>query len=124
MLSLVGRLADGWVPSLPYAPPEQIPAMRQRIDDAAAEAGRDPAEIRRVYNLMGEITDGPVDGLLQGRAAHWIEELTRFVVDLGFDTFTFWAREDQLGQIERFAREVIPGVVESTGRPRATPGGL
>jgi alkanesulfonate monooxygenase SsuD/methylene tetrahydromethanopterin reductase-like flavin-dependent oxidoreductase (luciferase family) len=119
MLNLIGRLADGWIPSLPYAPPDEIPAMQKRIDDAAREAGRDPDAIRRIYNVMGEITDGPVRGLLEGPVEHWIEELTRFVVELGFDTFTFWARENYLAQLERFAREVIPGVVQATGRPRA-----
>jgi alkanesulfonate monooxygenase SsuD/methylene tetrahydromethanopterin reductase-like flavin-dependent oxidoreductase (luciferase family) len=116
MLNLTGRLADGWVPSLPYAPPDQIPAMQKRIDEAAREAGRDPDAIRRIYNVVGEITDGPARGLLEGPVEHWIEELTRFVVDLGFDTFTFWARENYLAQLEGFAREVIPGVVQATGR--------
>jgi alkanesulfonate monooxygenase SsuD/methylene tetrahydromethanopterin reductase-like flavin-dependent oxidoreductase (luciferase family) len=119
MLNLIGRLADGWVPSLPYAPPDQIPAMQKRIDEAAREAGRDPDGIRRIYNVMGEITDGPARGLLEGPVEHWIEELTRFVVELGFDTFTFWARENYLGQLERFAREVVPGVAQATGRSRA-----
>jgi alkanesulfonate monooxygenase SsuD/methylene tetrahydromethanopterin reductase-like flavin-dependent oxidoreductase (luciferase family) len=119
MLNLIGRLADGWIPSLPYAPPDQIPAMQTRIDDAAREAGRDPDAIRRIYNVMGEITDGPARGLLEGPVEHWIEELTRFVVELGFDTFTFWARENYLAQLERFAREVVPGVAQATGRSRA-----
>ena len=30
-LALTGRLADGWIPSLGHAPPEAIPAMRDRI---------------------------------------------------------------------------------------------
>jgi alkanesulfonate monooxygenase SsuD/methylene tetrahydromethanopterin reductase-like flavin-dependent oxidoreductase (luciferase family) len=118
MLNLIGRLADGWVPSLPYAPPDQIPAMQQRIDEGAREAGRDPGAIRRIYNVMGEITDGPTRGLLEGAVEHWVEELTRFVVELGFDTFTFWAGENYAEQLERFAREVVPGVVEATGRRR------
>jgi alkanesulfonate monooxygenase SsuD/methylene tetrahydromethanopterin reductase-like flavin-dependent oxidoreductase (luciferase family) len=119
MLDLIGRLADGWIPSLPYAPPDEIPAMQKQIDEAARAAGRDPDAIRRIYNVMGEITDGPARGLLEGPVEHWIEELTRFVVELGFDTFTFWARENYLAQLERFAREVIPGAVQATGRPRA-----
>jgi len=57
MLELTGRLADGWVPSVPYAPPEVIPAMQARIDRAAEQAGRDPAEIRRIYNVMGSLDD-------------------------------------------------------------------
>jgi alkanesulfonate monooxygenase SsuD/methylene tetrahydromethanopterin reductase-like flavin-dependent oxidoreductase (luciferase family) len=34
-LGLVGRLADGWSPSEPYAPPQEIPAMQRIIDQAA-----------------------------------------------------------------------------------------
>ena len=39
-LAVTGRLADGWIPSLGHAPPEAIPAMRDRIATAAAAAGR------------------------------------------------------------------------------------
>jgi alkanesulfonate monooxygenase SsuD/methylene tetrahydromethanopterin reductase-like flavin-dependent oxidoreductase (luciferase family) len=113
MLRLVGRLADGWVPSFSYAPPEAIPAMRARIDGAAEEAGRDPTAIRRAYNLMGAITNGPVEETLRGPPSHWIEQLTRFVDELGFDTFVFWPAEDPLRQVERFAAEVVPGVREA-----------
>jgi alkanesulfonate monooxygenase SsuD/methylene tetrahydromethanopterin reductase-like flavin-dependent oxidoreductase (luciferase family) len=113
MQRLVGRLADGWVPSFAYAPPEAIPAMRARIDEAAEEAGRDPASIRRLYNLMGVITDGPAGGVLQGPPSHWVEELTRFVGELGFDTFVFWPADNAVRQLERFAAEVVPGVREA-----------
>ena len=30
-LAVTGRLADGWIPSLGFAAPEQIPAMRDRV---------------------------------------------------------------------------------------------
>jgi alkanesulfonate monooxygenase SsuD/methylene tetrahydromethanopterin reductase-like flavin-dependent oxidoreductase (luciferase family) len=113
MQRLVGRLADGWVPSLSYAPPETIPAMRRRIDQTAEVAGRDPTDIRRVYNLMGAITEGPAEGMLHGPPSHWIEELTRFAAELGFDTFVFWPAENPVGQLERFAADVVPGVREA-----------
>ena len=58
MLALAGRAADGWVPSSSYFPPEVLPGMHARIDEAATAAGRDPAAIQRVYNVMGTITDG------------------------------------------------------------------
>ncbi|HYN19222.1 MAG TPA: LLM class flavin-dependent oxidoreductase, partial [Actinomycetes bacterium] len=48
MLALTGRLADGWVPSSSYLPPERLAAAQARIDDAAAAAGRDPADLRRL----------------------------------------------------------------------------
>jgi alkanesulfonate monooxygenase SsuD/methylene tetrahydromethanopterin reductase-like flavin-dependent oxidoreductase (luciferase family) len=107
-LALVGRLADGWVPSLFWATPELVPAMQERIDTAALEAGRDPAEIRRLYNIGGAIADGPPRGLLDGPPDHWVETLTEFASELGFDTFVFWPERDPLGQAERFAQEVVP----------------
>ena len=51
MLRLVGRLADGWLPSAGYAPPDALAAMNRTIDEAAREAGRDPARVRRLYNI-------------------------------------------------------------------------
>jgi alkanesulfonate monooxygenase SsuD/methylene tetrahydromethanopterin reductase-like flavin-dependent oxidoreductase (luciferase family) len=110
-LALAGRLADGWVPSMSWATPELVPGMSRHIDEAAETAGRNPSEIRRVYNLMGgAITDGPAQGLLQGPPEHWIETLGGFARDLGFDTFVFWPGEDHGAQIERFAREVAPAL--------------
>jgi alkanesulfonate monooxygenase SsuD/methylene tetrahydromethanopterin reductase-like flavin-dependent oxidoreductase (luciferase family) len=108
--ALAGRLADGWVPSLFWATPELVPAMHSRIDDAAAAAGRDPSEIRRVYNVGGTITDGRIDGLLKGPPEHWVETLASFARDLGFDTFVFWPDDEPLAHLERFAGEVVPGV--------------
>jgi alkanesulfonate monooxygenase SsuD/methylene tetrahydromethanopterin reductase-like flavin-dependent oxidoreductase (luciferase family) len=109
-LALTGQVADGWVPSLFWATPELVPAMHRRIDDGAAAAGRDPTQIRRIYNVGGTIADGPVRGLLQGPPSHWVETLTRFAEELGFDTFVFWPDEDPLGQLDRFAQEVAPAL--------------
>lgn len=113
MLNLTGRLGDGWLPSFAYAPPESIPEMVRHIEQGATSAGRDAAAIRRIYNLSGVIVDGPTRGLLQGSPAHWIDSLTGFAVELGFDTFLFWPHDDDLAQLERFAREVVPGVHEN-----------
>src|SRR5215217_9274934 len=55
MLDLIGRLADGWVPSLGYSPPERLSEMNRRIDEGAERAGRETGEIRRAYNLSGNI---------------------------------------------------------------------
>jgi alkanesulfonate monooxygenase SsuD/methylene tetrahydromethanopterin reductase-like flavin-dependent oxidoreductase (luciferase family) len=112
MLALTGRLADGWLPSLAYAPPEAIPEMQKRIDDAAAQAGRDPRAIRRIFNVGGTIADGSAGELLNGPPEHWIDTLTSFAVELGFDDSVFWPASDPLNQIERFALEVVPGVRE------------
>ena len=116
MLDLTGRLADGWVPSIGGAPPEAIPEMVGRIEEGAAGAGRDPSAIRRLYNVKGTIADGPATDLLHGPPDHWIETLTGFVLELGFDSFVFWPEDDVLGQIERFAQEVAPGVRSAVAR--------
>jgi alkanesulfonate monooxygenase SsuD/methylene tetrahydromethanopterin reductase-like flavin-dependent oxidoreductase (luciferase family) len=113
MLALTGRVADGWVPSHGYAPPEQVGEMAKRVDDAADQAGRDPRSIRHIYNLSGQITEGAVRERLQGPPEHWVETLAGFVHELGFDSFIFSPAEDVLGQIERFAQEVAPGVREA-----------
>jgi alkanesulfonate monooxygenase SsuD/methylene tetrahydromethanopterin reductase-like flavin-dependent oxidoreductase (luciferase family) len=105
MLDLIGEKADGWVPSAPWAPPEDLPAYLARIEDAAARAGRDPRSIRRVYNMMGTI--GPAGGeRFVGPATYWVEELAR-LAELGIDAFIFWpSGEDPERQVERFATEV------------------
>ena len=110
-LALCGRLADGWVPSLGWATPDLVPDMNRRIDEAAEKAGRSPGEVRRVYNLTGgAIADARGDGLLEGPPEHWAETLSGFATELGFDTLVFWPQGDQVEQIERFAREVVPAL--------------
>ncbi len=109
-LALTGRLADGWVPSMGWATPELVPDMHARIDAAAAAAGREPGEIRRVYNVNGRIVDGPTTGLLEGPPEHWVETLGEFATDLGFDTFIFWPGADHVAQVERFGLEVVPAL--------------
>jgi alkanesulfonate monooxygenase SsuD/methylene tetrahydromethanopterin reductase-like flavin-dependent oxidoreductase (luciferase family) len=121
MLGLIGRLADGWVPSLAYSPPENLPEMNERIDDAAAKAGRKPGEIRRAYNVNGRI--GPEgEGLLKAPISKWTEELTRLTLEFGMDTFIYWPSEDHVRQIEVFASEVVPAVREAVDRERARRG--
>ena len=115
MMRVVGRLADGWIPSLPRLPLDEVPVKQQQIDETAVAAGRDPAEIRRIANIGGEITDHAPTEWLHGPPTHWIEELTRLVVDYGFDGFVFASPEGSLLQIERFATEVAPAVRSAVG---------
>lgn len=111
MLALTGRLADGWFPSLGYLGPEDAPNARRQIDEAARGAGRDPSDMARIYNLSGTITDGgPAQGLLDGPAEHWVEVLTRFNAELGFDGFVLAPSAPEIEQIERFGGEVAPAV--------------
>jgi alkanesulfonate monooxygenase SsuD/methylene tetrahydromethanopterin reductase-like flavin-dependent oxidoreductase (luciferase family) len=114
MMRVVGRLADGWIPSLPRLPVEEVPPRQQAIDEAARAAGRDPATIRRIANVGGRIADGEVNGWLDGPPEHWVEELTRLVSDYGFDGFVMSVGEDAPEQIERLGAEVAPAVREAS----------
>lgn len=106
-LRLAGEAADGWVPSF-RGDMNQIDEMTARLDDAAQEAGRDPASIRRILNVGGEITDGASEGVLRGPVDQWVDELSDLVVTHGFDTFILWAEGE--GQLSRFAGQVVPAV--------------
>ncbi|MEA2439435.1 MAG: hypothetical protein QOH76_859 [Thermoleophilaceae bacterium] len=110
MMRVVGRLADGWIPSLPRLPVEEVPERQRAIDEAARAAGRDPASVRRIANVGGRIADGEVNGWLDGPPEHWVEELTRLVRDYGFDGFVLSIGEDAPEQISRFGAEVAPAV--------------
>ena len=118
MLALIGRLADGWIPSYGNAPPERIPEMQRRIDGGAERADREPAQIRRAYNLSGRIGEGG-DGPLDGPISRWVEELTRFALELGMDTFIYWPQDDHVRQVEVFAQEVAPAVRQAVAAERS-----
>jgi alkanesulfonate monooxygenase SsuD/methylene tetrahydromethanopterin reductase-like flavin-dependent oxidoreductase (luciferase family) len=116
MLELTGRLADGWVPSSPYAPPAELPAMNRAIDDAALAAGRDPAAIRRLYNVSG--TFGREEsGFLTGSAATWAEQLAELAVEHGMSTFIVMGDDPDL--LRKFAGEVVPATRELVASARA-----
>lgn len=100
MLRITGTLADGWIPSFSYLPPEQVPEAMKRVDDAAVAAGRDPAAIRRVYNILGEAEP---------------EQIADFA-ELGFDSVIFPANEP--AEVDRLAGEVIPKIREEIASRR------
>jgi alkanesulfonate monooxygenase SsuD/methylene tetrahydromethanopterin reductase-like flavin-dependent oxidoreductase (luciferase family) len=116
MMRVVGRLADGWLPSIPRMPLEQVAERRAMLDAAAERAGRDPSAIRRIANVNGRIVDGPVNGYLDGPPEHWIEALSELVADYGFDGFVLWSSDEMVQQIGRFGAEVAPAL---RGRPSA-----
>jgi alkanesulfonate monooxygenase SsuD/methylene tetrahydromethanopterin reductase-like flavin-dependent oxidoreductase (luciferase family) len=107
-LRLLGRVADGWVPSLRSDDLGYLTDGAARIDEAALQAGRDPAEIRRVINIGGQITDGASSGLMHGPVDQVVDELTDLAVGYGFDTLLFGGEGEN--QLARFAEEVVPAV--------------
>jgi alkanesulfonate monooxygenase SsuD/methylene tetrahydromethanopterin reductase-like flavin-dependent oxidoreductase (luciferase family) len=104
-LKLIGRLADGWVPSVGYVGLEALREASVRIDEAALAAGRDPSGIRRVYNI------GPFDGPVE----QWIETLIGWATDPGVDAFVYWPGDTGTDSIHRFATEVVPAVRSALG---------
>jgi alkanesulfonate monooxygenase SsuD/methylene tetrahydromethanopterin reductase-like flavin-dependent oxidoreductase (luciferase family) len=114
-LRLTARRADGWVPSY-RGDLGRLLDMVTRLDDEARAAGRDPAEIRRIVNIAGEITTGASTAPFHGPPARWADELTDLAVARGFDTFVLWA--DGPGQLQRFAEEIAPAVREQVAAER------
>jgi alkanesulfonate monooxygenase SsuD/methylene tetrahydromethanopterin reductase-like flavin-dependent oxidoreductase (luciferase family)/hemerythrin-like domain-containing protein len=117
MLSLIGRSADGWLPSLSYLPkgPADLPEMNALIDDAAAEAGRDPRSVRRMLNISGEFS-GSGSGPLAGPPRQWATELAGLALDSGISGFILMA--DDPAMLTRFGQEVVPAVAELVGAER------
>ncbi len=117
MLGLTGRLADGWIISAPYVPPENVLPLQAAIDDAAQSAGRSTTAIRRAYNLAGAILRPGAPammprrrGIITGPVNQWVDELSRYYRDLHLDTFIFWPIGDEEAQVRLFAEEVIPAL--------------
>src|SRR3954468_1954282 len=119
MLRLTGRKADGWLPSLSYLPLEDVAAANATIDEAAADAGRDPREIRRLLNIQGAFSqDGR--GFLQGPPEQWVEELLGLVLEHGFGTFIVMGDEPRT--IQTFGEKVAPALRAVVERERASAG--
>lgn len=110
MLELTGRLADGWLPSAFAAGPDKLAEMSARVDDAARAAGRDPAKIRRLYNISGTFADVADGSFLHGPAEVWAEQLADLTLQHGTSTFVLGS--DEQADLERFAAEVAPRVRE------------
>lgn len=105
-LGLTGRLADGWVPSIRGDMLSKLSEMNERVDAGAVEAGRDPATVRRVFNVNGTITDGASEGYLRGPVSQWVDQLGTLSTEFRGQTFIFWGEGDD--QLRRFAEEVVP----------------
>jgi alkanesulfonate monooxygenase SsuD/methylene tetrahydromethanopterin reductase-like flavin-dependent oxidoreductase (luciferase family) len=122
LLRLLGRTADGWLPSLAYLPdgPDSLPEMNAHVDDGAHAAGRDPAAIKRFLNISGQFVPAGT-GLLVGPPAQWAEQLGEIALTHG--TSGFILASDEPDAIALFAHEVAPRVREHVMAERNTPTG-
>jgi alkanesulfonate monooxygenase SsuD/methylene tetrahydromethanopterin reductase-like flavin-dependent oxidoreductase (luciferase family) len=119
MLSLLGRVADGWIAPLATSF-ESKPTAQRRIDAAATAAGRDPAAIRRVIQLVGTAAaNAPYrmrptrgDNRLPIRATphNWAEIITEFVTEERFDAVNLVLEHTTPEQVALFGEHVIPEV--------------
>jgi alkanesulfonate monooxygenase SsuD/methylene tetrahydromethanopterin reductase-like flavin-dependent oxidoreductase (luciferase family)/hemerythrin-like domain-containing protein len=121
MLRLVGRAADGWLPSLSYLPkgPAELVDLNAQIDEGAAAAGRDPGSVRRLLNISGQFTTSG-SGLLTGPPGRWVEDLAGLALDHGISGFILTG--DEPSAIQRFGQEVAPAVRELVAAQRSDPG--
>ncbi len=119
-LALAGRVADGWAaPIAAYLPYEKWAEGNEIIDRSAREAGRDPAGIRRLAQIVGTITDERPKGSVELRGdapvragvQDWVDVLTRLNAQ-GFDGFVLWPEGDAAEQARRFGEEIAPVVRE------------
>ncbi|MFJ9622468.1 LLM class flavin-dependent oxidoreductase [Streptomyces sp. NPDC101181] len=119
MLRLTGRIADGWLPSLGFLPdgPASLETMNRQIDEAASDAGREPAEISRLLNVTGRFTTGSGGGLLEGTPDDWAEQLAGLALRYGVSGFIL--ASDEPSDLNLFGREVAPRVRELVRIERA-----
>jgi alkanesulfonate monooxygenase SsuD/methylene tetrahydromethanopterin reductase-like flavin-dependent oxidoreductase (luciferase family) len=117
MLRLIGRKADGWLPSLPYfkGGPADLAEPNRHIDEAAVAAGREPSAIRRLLNIGGQFAPSG-HGFLNGPPEQWAEELAGLTLEYG--TSTFILMTDDVSAIETYAREVAPATRELVSAER------
>lgn len=117
MLRLVGRLADGSLPSLGYLQGglADLDDINARIDEGAAEAGRDPAAIRRLLNISGQFSSSG-RGLLSGPPREWAEQIAAIALRYGVSAFILAADDERT--IELFAGAVAPAARELAAAAR------
>jgi alkanesulfonate monooxygenase SsuD/methylene tetrahydromethanopterin reductase-like flavin-dependent oxidoreductase (luciferase family) len=108
MLRLTGRLGDGWLPSLGphYLAPDDVPARQAAIDEAAKSAGRAPADIERVVNVMS----------LSGATERWAGQLAWIATELRFSTVLVGLpAENPVEFVRRLGEDIRPRVLERVG---------
>jgi alkanesulfonate monooxygenase SsuD/methylene tetrahydromethanopterin reductase-like flavin-dependent oxidoreductase (luciferase family) len=119
ILRLVGRAADGWLPSMQYLQnglPE-LSEMNRHIDDSATAAGRAPSDVRRFLNITGQIATAG-RGFLNGPPSQWAEELAE--VALTYGTSGFILASDDTTLTQTYAADVVPAVRELVAGARGT----
>jgi alkanesulfonate monooxygenase SsuD/methylene tetrahydromethanopterin reductase-like flavin-dependent oxidoreductase (luciferase family) len=119
ILRVVGRSADGWLPSMQYLQNglHELTQMNRHIDDSAVAAGREPSDVRRFLNITGQFTAAG-RGFLNGPPSQWAEELAE--VALTYGTSGFILASDDTTLTQTYAADVVPAVRELVAGARGT----
>ena len=115
-LALTGREADGWIPSIGFAPPPVVTGLLARVREAAEAAGRNPADITAAYNMLVRVGEDQPGNVMtvSGPPAAVAEQLIGFT-KLGFTSFNLATTgPDRLEEIELLGRDVLPAVRQAT----------
>jgi alkanesulfonate monooxygenase SsuD/methylene tetrahydromethanopterin reductase-like flavin-dependent oxidoreductase (luciferase family) len=122
-LAVTGRNADGWIPGLLADwRRQQVAESRPIVDEAAASAGRAPADIDTIYNVSGLISRDPRpetrdDGRwIGGGVSQWVDELTFAVLEQGAAAFIYLLPPGDIiddTTLNLWAHEVVPAVREA-----------
>ena len=119
MRRLAGQKADGWISGGLWMTdvPAELAHGNRVIDEAATAAGRDPGEIRRLFDFAGTFgANGR--GFVQGPPQQWVQQLLPLVMDHGVSVFILVGEDPRM--IERWGGEVAPALREAVARERAT----
>lgn len=118
MRRLVGEKADGWIAGGAWMSDvtAEVSLGNRAVDDAALAAGRDPGEIRRIWDFQGSF--GRRGEGVSGDAATWAEQLLPLALEHGMSTFILIS--DDPDTIRRFGGEVAPSMRAAVERERSS----
>lgn len=109
-VELAGRVADGWIPSMPLMPPALAALRMARLRGAAESAGRDPDALDYAYNVPVRVGGPPApdpDRLIAGEPAEVAERIAA-LLGMGFTVLVLSPSGRRDEQMERLAAEVLP----------------
>ncbi|MGP3536566.1 LLM class flavin-dependent oxidoreductase [Microbacterium sp. RD1] len=106
MQRMIGRKADGWLPSLPWMKPGDVARGNAVIDKAARAAGRDPKAIVRLMNLVPQYS---------------ARELARLAIEDGVSVFIMGT--DDPAALRQFAEVLAPEIRERVAEARSASSG-
>lgn len=106
MLRVLGQKADGWLPSLSYLKPGDLARGNAIIDEAAAAAGRDPREVRRMVNITPDMASA--------------EDLLPLALDDGVSAFILASDDPRV--IQAWGEEAAPELRAAVARERRAAG--